>query len=59
MREPVIINDGFTYERKAITEWFMSGKFTSPMTNAVLSNTEYQPNTQLRNAIYSYLSGDN
>ncbi|KAK9723454.1 U-box domain [Popillia japonica] len=59
MREPVTISDGFTYEKRAITEWFMSGKFTSPMTNMVLANTEYKPNVELRNAIYSYLYEDN
>ncbi|GJQ86807.1 hypothetical protein Trydic_g5595 [Trypoxylus dichotomus] len=58
MREPVIVSDGFTYERRAITEWFMSGKFTSPMTNMVLINTDYKPNIELRNAIYSFLYGD-
>lgn len=26
--------DGFTYERAAINEWFLCGKYTSPMTNA-------------------------
>lgn len=59
MREPVIISDGFTYERRAITEWFMSGKFTSPMTNIVLTNTESRPNIDLRNAIFSYLYESN
>nr|XP_022921310.1 WD repeat, SAM and U-box domain-containing protein 1-like [Onthophagus taurus]XP_022921311.1 WD repeat, SAM and U-box domain-containing protein 1-like [Onthophagus taurus] len=55
MREPVKISDGFTYEKRAITEWFMAGKFTSPMTNAVLTNTDYSLNIELRNSIYSYL----
>ena len=30
-RNPVVAEDGFTYERKAITEW-MEKKETSPMT---------------------------
>lgn len=55
MREPVTISDGFTYEKRAITEWFMAGKFTSPMTNATLASTDYTPNIELRNSIYTYL----
>ncbi|XP_017783076.1 PREDICTED: WD repeat, SAM and U-box domain-containing protein 1 isoform X2 [Nicrophorus vespilloides] len=55
MRDPVKISDGFTYERRAITEWFMSGKYTSPMTNGVLSNTDISSNVELRNAIRTFL----
>ncbi|KAJ8955719.1 hypothetical protein NQ318_008591 [Aromia moschata] len=57
MREPVICSDGFTYEKNAIAEWFMSGKFTSPMTNEVLSKTDYVFNLELRNAIHNFLDG--
>lgn len=59
MREPVTCSDGFTYERSAIMEWFMSGKFTSPMTNDVLTSTDYTYNIELRNAIQSFLDGEN
>lgn len=59
MREPVTCSDGFTYERNAIAEWFMSGKFTSPMTNEVLTSTDYTYNVDVRNAIQSFLDGDN
>ncbi|KAK9884031.1 hypothetical protein WA026_004964 [Henosepilachna vigintioctopunctata] len=55
MMEPVICSDGFTYERKAITEWWMSGKYTSPMTNEPLASTTYKLNNELRNAIHSFL----
>ncbi|XP_065166675.1 WD repeat, SAM and U-box domain-containing protein 1-like isoform X3 [Atheta coriaria] len=55
MREPVTISDGFTYEKQAITEWFMSGKYTSPMTNLTLENTDYQLNRDLRDEIHKYL----
>ena len=55
MREPVKVGDGFTYERRAITEWFMSGKCTSPLTNAPLPNTDYVVDQELRTAIYSYV----
>nr|CAI5824457.1 unnamed protein product [Callosobruchus analis] len=55
MREPVTCSDGFTYEKRAIAEWFMSGKYTSPMTNEHLANTEYTCNLELRNAIHEFL----
>ncbi|XP_066142356.1 WD repeat, SAM and U-box domain-containing protein 1-like isoform X2 [Euwallacea fornicatus] len=55
MREPVTCSDGFTYERNAIAEWFMSGKFTSPMTNEILGNTEFSANLELRDEIRKFL----
>lgn len=58
MLEPVICSDGFTYEKRAITEWFLSGKYTSPMTNETLVNTEYKLNNDLRNEIHSFLYED-
>lgn len=58
MLEPVICSDGFTYEKRAITEWFLAGKFTSPMTNAILVDTEYQINNDLRNEIHKFLYED-
>lgn len=58
MREPVKCSDGFTYEKQAITEWFMSGKYTSPMTNETLTNTDYEVNQELRNAIHTFLYKD-
>lgn len=59
MLEPVTCTDGFTYEKRAITEWFLSGKYTSPMTNAVLENTDYSINNDLRNEIHKFLYEDN
>nr|CAD7398665.1 unnamed protein product [Timema cristinae] len=58
MRDPVVCTDGFTYERAAINEWFLSGKFTSPMTNATLTDTTCASNTTLRSSIYQFLYGD-
>lgn len=55
MREPVTCSDGYSYERNAISEWFMSGKYTSPMSNEVLEKTDYVFNTNLRNKIYEFL----
>ncbi|XP_045483233.1 WD repeat, SAM and U-box domain-containing protein 1-like isoform X2 [Harmonia axyridis] len=55
MVEPVVCSDGFTYERRAITEWFMAGKYTSPMTNEPLVTTAFKLNNELRNSIRSFL----
>lgn len=58
MREPVTCSDGYTYERKAILEWFMAGKSTSPMTNQKLLTTEYRYDHELRSKIHKYLYGE-
>lgn len=55
MREPVTCSDGFTYEKQAIVEWFMSGKYTSPMTNETLASTTYTTNCDLRNQIHRFV----
>ncbi|XP_071867920.1 uncharacterized protein isoform X3 [Bombus fervidus] len=58
MKEPVQCSDGFTYEKAAINEWFLCGKYTSPMTNKPLRDTSFTPNVILRNAIYTFLHGN-
>ncbi|KMQ94861.1 wd sam and u-box domain-containing protein 1 [Lasius niger] len=58
MKEPVQCSDGFTYERAAINEWFLCGKYTSPMTNESLHDTSFTPNFALRNAILTLLHGE-
>ncbi|XP_043472467.1 WD repeat, SAM and U-box domain-containing protein 1-like isoform X1 [Leptopilina heterotoma] len=58
MKEPVQCSDGYTYERAAINEWFLCGKFTSPMTNEPLHDKSFSPNIELRNAIYTLLHGE-
>ncbi|XP_033208709.1 WD repeat, SAM and U-box domain-containing protein 1-like isoform X2 [Belonocnema kinseyi] len=58
MKDPVECSDGHTYERAAINEWFLCGKFTSPMTNEPLHDKNVTPNITLRNAIYAFLHGD-
>ncbi|XP_059616079.1 WD repeat, SAM and U-box domain-containing protein 1-like isoform X2 [Phlebotomus argentipes] len=55
MKNPVILEDGFSYEAAAIEEWFKMDKNTSPMTNLELTSTETIPNTQLRGKIEKYL----
>jgi WD repeat, SAM and U-box domain-containing protein 1 len=55
MRQPVILTDEISYEKKEIEEWFSrqerEGKpFSSPMTRALVSR-EYVVNRSLKNAI--------
>jgi len=50
MVDPVMCDDGFTYERKNIEEWFkVSNK--SPLTNLRLNSKKLMPNTILRQLI--------
>lgn len=52
--DPVIAEDGFTYERNAIVEHFKTKK-TSPITNVVLSSTNVIPNMYVRTDIQDTL----
>ena len=56
MRDPVVIEDGMSYERTAIQGWFTTHK-TSPLTNAVVNTAVILPNTNLRNIIDLWLEG--
>jgi hypothetical protein len=38
MRQPVVAEDGHTYERSAIADWFGRGKTTSPKTHAIIGH---------------------
>lgn len=55
MRNPVTLEDGFTYECEAIEEWFKMGKKSSPMTNLDLSSVDTIPNSYLKSKIDKYL----
>lgn len=55
MIDPVMCEDGFTYERSAILEWFAKDKTTSPMTNSVLTSTNVYDNEKLKREIESYI----
>jgi Mg-chelatase subunit ChlD len=50
MTDPVIGNDGHTYERTAITEW-LSTHNVSPLTRRPMTLADIQPNFALRGAI--------
>jgi len=55
MEEPYVASDGYTYDLKAIKEWFsMNDK--SPVTNLDLPNKQLIPNLSLRHAIEDWLS---
>uniref|UniRef100_A0A8D8CHR1 WD repeat, SAM and U-box domain-containing protein 1 n=2 Tax=Culex pipiens TaxID=7175 RepID=A0A8D8CHR1_CULPI len=55
MRDPVYAEDGFTYERSAIQEWFGREKVVSPMTNAELTTDELVENGKLKQKIEEYI----
>ena len=40
MRDPVVTDDGHTYERGNIQQWFDMGNRTSPITGATLESTD-------------------
>ncbi|CAF1521111.1 unnamed protein product [Adineta ricciae] len=50
-RDPVVLSDGFTYERTAIQQWLDLGNRRSPMTNIELTNVELVPNTVLKHLL--------
>jgi hypothetical protein len=50
MRDPVIADDGFSYERKAIQDWFEKSHI-SPVTGLDLVTTKLIPNRALKNTI--------
>ena len=49
-KDPVILEDGFTYERENISEW-LSNHRTSPTTNRKLNNKKIIPNQIVKNII--------
>jgi len=57
MKDPVIAQDGHTYEREAITQWFAMND-RSPKTNAVISSTALIPNIALRNTIQEFFAAN-
>lgn len=53
MKDPVIAEDGHTYERKAIEDWFKTQK-TSPLTGAPINDTKIISNNTLRSWIQAH-----
>lgn len=55
MSDPVIAQDGFTYERSAIEMWFENENITSPMTNEELPSLSLIPNFNLKSQITAWV----
>jgi len=45
--EPVVADDGNTYERKSILTWFHCGKTRSPVTNEIMKSRNLVPNRNI------------
>lgn len=54
MNDPVIAEDGQTYERFAIEQWFAASKLSSPITNELLTTPKLYPNQYMKNKISSW-----
>lgn len=54
MTDPVIMTDGFSYERIEAEDWLSRGNTTSPLTNKKLASTKLIPNQTLRQSIEEY-----
>jgi len=57
MRDPVVAQDGHSYERAEITRWFELGQTTSPMTREQLGSTGLVSNITLRKGNSPYAVG--
>ncbi|MCO5614388.1 hypothetical protein L7F22_068668 [Adiantum nelumboides] len=56
MREPVMLEQGHTYEKAAILEWFQRGYRTCPDTGKELESLELIPNVTLQEAMDEYFT---
>lgn len=52
-KDPVILEDGFTYERESISEWLTNHR-TSPNTNRRILSRKLTPNQTLKNVVGLY-----
>ena len=53
MVDPVVLENGMSYERESIAEWFKRSNL-DPMTNKKLKSKKMAPNMSLRHAIMEY-----
>lgn len=44
LQDPVVAEDGHTYERSALMKWFSMGRTRSPVTNSIMSGKKVFPN---------------
>ena len=56
MEDPVILSDGHTFERDAITQWFQNRGLISPITRRQVSQ-QLIPNIALRNRTEDWMQG--
>jgi hypothetical protein len=52
--DPVLAEDGHTYERSAVVRWFDTGNARSPVTNEELAGRTVLPNHALRKLVDAY-----
>lgn len=58
MKDPVVAEDSFSYEREAIEKWFAtSDTHSSPKTGATLASTNLVANSNLRIEIQDFVNG--
>lgn len=55
MQDPCLALDGYTYERRAIEEWFRRGHRVSPVTYGPIGSVVILPNTKLREVIEAFV----
>ena len=55
MQDPVLALDGYTYERRAIEEWFRRGHRVSPVTYGGLGSVVVIPNEKLREVVEAFV----
>lgn len=55
MVDPCVATDGYTYDRRAIEQWFEESD-SSPMTNLPFTDTSLTPNYTLLSAIMEWKS---
>lgn len=58
MHDPVVAEDGHTYERSEILKWFARGKKTSPMIHSEMG-TKLVPNHVVKSMIAEFLESNN
>ena len=58
MRDPVVDNEGISYERSAITQWLKKSN-TSPISRKNLKNSDLSANLALKSLIEEWISNNN
>lgn len=53
--DPVVAEDGHTYERAFVAEWFKRGHMTSPLTGASVGSSQLTPNSSMKSLILEFV----